>query len=542
MGRKERSKNRKKKLEKIKNTIVINENIDEELVQKFLTSEVDSERVEETFNSLDEHYTFEYNFDISKEEAREFLEKFKKEFNEDRFQQLVQDCKQEVLKSIITPFGLGKYIAIYDKVGGNVDTIHNARNGVYSTDEAKENYENRSDYDPHEYHSHQIYKDTNKTNSQSKESGELKDYMTGNKINRHDKSDLDHVISAKEIHDDPGRVLAGIDGADLANTETNLKATSSTINRSKKANTMNDFIKRIDENSQEMEILKSKDNLSHKEENRLKKLEELQKIDNKKALEADKEARKAYDKEINKTYYTSQEFVKNTVTTGALEGAKMGLQQALGLVFVEFFTALFDEIIDIYKNGFSSGFDDDGFLNVLQERIKNIGVRLSEKWKDFVCAFKDGAISGFISNMVTTLINMFETTKEWLVRIIREGFFSLLKAIKTILFPPDNLSFSDAMHEAKKIAASGLIISLGVIAEVYVDALIKTTGVLEPFADAITAILIGSITGVAISMTVYYMDKKKNDKKLFDSLACDTNKKFNNIEKLLGELKLITLA
>ena len=36
---------------------------------------------------------------------------------------------------------------------------------------------------------------------------------------------LDHVVSAKEIHNDGGRILAGIEGVDLANTKTNLALT-----------------------------------------------------------------------------------------------------------------------------------------------------------------------------------------------------------------------------------------------------------------------------------------------------------------------------
>ena len=40
-----------------------------------------------------------------------------------------------------------------------------------------------------------------------------------------DKKNLDHIISAKEIHDDPGRILAERDGAELANDASNLAFT-----------------------------------------------------------------------------------------------------------------------------------------------------------------------------------------------------------------------------------------------------------------------------------------------------------------------------
>ena len=67
-----------------------------------------------------------------------------------------------------------------------------------------------------------------------------------------------------------------------------------------------------------------------------------------------------------------------------------------------------------------------------------------------------------------------------------------------ILFPPDGMSYEDAMHEAKKLITTGLVISLGVI---------------------------------------YYIDKKKNDKAMKEALISDTNKKFDNLDALLLELR-----
>lgn len=212
--------------------------------------------------------------------------------------------------------------------------------------------------------------------------------------------------------------------------------------------------------------------------------------------------------------------------TGVSEGTKMGTQQALGLLLTEFFAALFDEIIDIYKNGYYAGFDDDRFFAVLQKRILKIKERILKQWQDVAVAFKDGFLSGFLSNLTTTVINAFVTTGKRVVRIIREGLFSLFRAIKILLFPPEGLTFHEAMHEAKKLIATGLMIGLGVIAEEWVDALIKGSVVLEPFADTLTAIFVGALTGLSITMVVYYIDKKKNDKAFFDKLVCDTHKKF----------------
>jgi hypothetical protein len=131
---------------------------------------------------------------------------------------------------------------------------------------------------------------------------------------------------------------------------------------------------------------------------------------------------------------------------------------------------------------------------------------------------------------------MFITTGKRVVRIIREGIYSLFRAVKMLIFPPENMTYEEAMHEAKKVIASGLIISLGVIAEQYIDTLIKGSVILEPLSDILTTIFVGAITGVAVTMTVYYIDKKKNDKDAIPELIKQTNETLDNSEFLLQKL------
>ena len=52
-----------------------------------------------------------------------------------------------------------------------------------------------------------------------KENGEGINAYSNKRISRNVKTDLDHVMAAKEVHDDRARVLAEIDTADLANLE-----------------------------------------------------------------------------------------------------------------------------------------------------------------------------------------------------------------------------------------------------------------------------------------------------------------------------------
>lgn len=525
-----------KKRQKLKNSITVsNSAIEDSEVNEFLNSNCDNDKVASVYKKTEEFY----NTNVSQAEAEAFLIRFKKEFNQARFDQLITDCKKDIIHSIVTPFGIGHIVAAYDKAGGNVDTVHNVRDGVYATDQEQNAYDNRGNYNSDEYHKDKNFISINKQHSQDRKDGKATDYMTGDKLEQNVSHDLDHIKSAKEIHDDAGRVLAEIEGSTLANTDTNLAPTTSGSNRTKKADSMEDFLAKKNERLKKINDLKNKDSLLPQEQNELRKLEELSTIDDKRAMEADKKARKEIDKEINKTYYTSGKFAKNTATAGAKEGAKMGMQQALGLVITEFFTAVFDEILDIYKNGYSTDFEDDRFFSVLKERLKRIAIRIKAKWKDAMIAFKDGFISGFISNLVTVVINAFVTTGKRVVRIIREGIFSLFKAAKVLIFPPENMTYDEALHEAKKLLATGLIVSLGVIVEQYIDTLIKGTAVLEPFSDILTTVFVGAITGLAVTMTVYHIDKKKNDKDAVKLLMKQTDESFDNIDSMLSSARKV---
>lgn len=526
------SVDRFKKRKKIIGSISVYESVDKELVNEFLNSEVDKSKVEASFKIVDEHYDFKYDFTVSKDEAKEFLEQFKKDFNQKRFDKLIIDCRKEVINSIVTPFGLGKIIAAYDKAGGNVTTVHNANNkdfidfdsekykkGVYAK---QEDEYNRNDYTNTKNSNGQQFAGNGKnsvgsnfTKSKMDNDNNVIDAYTG-KTQRADTTSPDHIESLSQYHKDGGFMQSNKQKADFGTDENNLALTDRSINQS-----MRDFSKENWKDKESEKGLKNKDKFG---------------IDEEKLNNELKKAKEVKENHLPTNLEKGEYYLKNSASTGLNEGSKMGMQQAIGLVMTEFFTALFDEILDIYKNGFSNGFEDDRFFIVLKDRLKNIALKIQAKWKDVAIAFKDGFLSGFISNLVTTAINMFVTTGKRVVRIIREGIFSLFKAIKMLIFPPENMTYEEAMHEAKKVVASGLIISLGVIAEQYIDTLIKGSVILEPFSDILTTIFVGAITGLAVTMTVYYIDKKKNDKDAIKKLINDTDEKFENLEVLLNKL------
>ena len=533
MGRVKRFSKRKKVRHEIDVRHGLSIAADQSLVNEFLNSEIDIQAIEEIDEMLNIGYGFEFNIEVSDQEVNDLLQTLEKGYNDQVFDEVIRACKNDTLRSIIGPFGLGGLVAKFDKDGGNVDTIYNVRDGVFATEKEKIKYENRTDYNPDEYHKQKDYKSKNKNHSQMQIKGILKDGYTGETFARNDNRELDHIKPAKEIHNDPGRILAEVEGYDLANKGSNLTSTAKHLNKIKstlKVEELNNKIKNDElDRRKRIEELYQKNNLTPQERVKLEKLELREKYDPKKAKSADKQARKDIDKTLNKAYYTSKKFAKNVAITGVKEGVKMGFQQALGIVLCEFFTAAFEELQEIYRAGFSTGFDDSHFFQVFKKRLSHIAQRTSNRWKDAFKGFGSGFLSGFMSNLVTVIINMFVSTTKRMVRIIREGLFSLLKAIKIVCFPPETMTLAQAAHEASKLIAAGLTISGGIIVEEFIDKLIKATPPLEVFADIITGVVVGSLTGIAATFIVYAIDRvdffrvKEFEKRAYVISCLETN-------------------
>jgi len=304
-----------KKRQKLKNSITIsNSLIEDSKVNEFLNSNCDNNKVANVYKKTEEFY----NTNVSQAEAEAFLIRLKKEFNQARFDQLIIDCKKDIIHSIVTPFGIGHIVAAYDKTGGNVDTVHNVRDGVYATEQEQQKYNGRENYSGNkrlkkDYHSkHKNYKDKSNLYKEQQENGQLKDAYNGKTFSKDDNVQVEHVISTEEIHNDAGRILSEHDGTQLANADSNLKPVIQNVNGSKQNDTATEFIARVTKNKEKIKALEVKDNLTPEEKQGLERLKRVTDIDEEKVKNLDVEARKEYNSKINKTYYTSGKFAKNT--------------------------------------------------------------------------------------------------------------------------------------------------------------------------------------------------------------------------------------
>ena len=86
------------------------------------------------------------------------------------------ELEKTVVKSLVTSFSLD-FLLFEDKRGGNVDTIHNARQGVYASEAEHQKYEQRGDYKEVSdlYHQHKNYIDHGVSDKQKHQDGVIYD-------------------------------------------------------------------------------------------------------------------------------------------------------------------------------------------------------------------------------------------------------------------------------------------------------------------------------------------------------------------------------
>lgn len=398
---------------------------------------------------------------------------------------IFKQYERVVVESLVTAFGLD--FLIKDQHGGDVDTVHNVRQigkdseMTYKNKANQADYENRGAYNSYEYHSDKRYIEKNLQAKVDKESDNLYDAYTGKKIGRNEKTDLDHTISAKEIHDDAGRVLAGLKGTDLANSEENLNVTNPNTNRSKKADSMDDFLE------------KRGDKYTDEQKANMRKKDEI--------------ARKSYEAKVAKAYYTSPKFAKDLSFAAVNVGAKMGIRQVLGFVFAEMWFAIKEEFEKI-----GNKFDFGKLLKSIGEGIKRGFENAKNKYKELFAKLKEGALAGALSSLTTTLFNIFFTTAKNVVRIIRQTYASIVQAGKVLFINPDNLSFGERMRAIVKILATGASVVAGTMV---MEVIGKTPIVGIPVVGEVVKTFCGAfVTGILSCSLLYFLDRSDTINKL----------------------------
>lgn len=432
------------------------------------------------------------------------------------FQSIWSEYERVILQSLVTSFGLD--FLVKDQHGGDVDTIHNVRKigegsdkdpqMTYKNAQNAEDYKNRGEYDRHEYHEKNPYyhQKTSEAKKNFNECGEFIEdgYVPGNKVAYNKalpdgkRAELDHVVAAKEIHDDPGRVLAGLNGSDLANNEDNLIFTNMKLNNNMRDKSVEEYIRWCEENPDKVNY-------------NGKKGEPLPEEVKQKLRKEYQQAKAKYEAKIAKSYYTSTKFYKDTAVAAGKRGLEMGVRQALGFVFVEVFVCAKEELRAVADG---SGLSD--MLKAAGNGIKKGLESAKSKYREMIAKIGEGFAAGALASLTTTLCNIFFTTAKNLVKCIRQVYASVVQAGKVLLFNPDNLMLGDRMKTAAIILATGASVLVGTA----VGELVSKTpiGAAPKIGQIVTVFCSSMVSGLLSCTLLIFLDRSRFINRLIDVL------------------------
>ena len=442
-----------------------------------------------------------------------------------------EELERTVVHSLATSFGLD-FLLFKDKEGGQVDTVRNVRKGVYASEAERVNYEQRGAYSSQDYHKDRRFIERGRADARRQAAGRLKDgYTNLTMVSKKGVRDLDHVQAAKAIHDDAGRVLAGVPGVKLANDDTNLVSTHRSINRSKQAASIEEFVTSLPERikreqsalakerktldalprgtPREREIARRLQDKIRKTED---KVEQWLSVDPKAMRKKDREARKHYNGRVNREYYTGTKFLGATLQASGSAGLRMGTRQMVGLILAEVWFELRQALPKI-AGTMRRNFSLSTFVKEVRTTLSDAWKRVRSRFRSFLTTFKDGALAGVLGSVTTTVLNIFATTAKNAIKIIREMWSQLVAALKLWIFNPEKLSGTDLAKAVLGVLSVGVATVVGSLVYAQLAPILAF-----PFGQELAAFAGALVTGVVTMGMHFVLSHSKMMRRIWDCL------------------------
>lgn len=441
--------------------------------------------------------------------------------SEKRLQALYDECQSHVVQQLIGPFGLNQAM-FEDRNGGNVTTLHNFSredNDYVATDADQMRHASaHTPYDKKVRSSFELKKKEDAdaagtTTFQHKRDAKIAagvDELTGKSFTMDANGtavfadgkvvnpEADHIVPIKKIHENKKIHLALINVEDgkadtkraavVVNDEANLALTNKSLNASKGA-------KNYDEWMQE------------KDSNGVTKVEHFD-VDAERAKALQERAEAHIEQVSNKALFEKQK--KELLQTGGVQAARMGIKQALGILFVELVNGLFNDLRELIRSSVELGLE---LLKDIGRRLKKLAISLTRKLPSALWQGVQGGLSGFVSNLVTFLLNNFVSTAKRFVTAIRESLSDLVKALKMILFPPKEMAKDAALQKGMTMLAAVAVGVVALLMQESVNSFLLSIPPLAPFAEVVSSGLIAIVSGLLTAFIGYHVAR------LFDLAA-----------------------
>ncbi len=477
--------------------------MDEEI--DFLTTNHDE--IMEELEEISKRELLKIEINEGLETALKELQELKDQWTEGDCATLLELCKDNVIETITGQFGLAS-LFVDARDGGSVTTSHNFKKGIVASDADKQKYDkyienNSGQKDWNSVRKGGGYDDPlpgkRKAEFQTKEV--IIDAYTGKELPKDGRAHLDHVVSAKEIESNHKAhlFLSPEERAQMATQEANLAWTSAPANQSKGDKDLKKWVSQEDKKTG------------------LSKAEKFG-IDEKKALEVDKTARRAIKGDINKA--AIKKYSTELLQTGGKDAAKMAAYSALGVVLRDLVQGVMIEIRVTFQERGNESFKQ--IFERFKKRLAEILEDLKHKWKDIFKGSLEAGLMAFLSNILVFIINLVASTLKKMVSMIRAGFVSLVQAVKILANPPAGMSIEDVRFQALKVLTAGLIGAASMGLSAGIEKLLQSIPGLGPFmmfpipsigseprtiSDILAVTFSALAGGVLTTIVLYFLDK-----------------------------------
>ena len=430
-------------------------------------------------------------------------ENIKKQIGELKTETILESCKETVVSNLCEKFAINRLIALGDKDGGAVTTLHNAKNQVFANDKDRNQF-NRAYNDEIYHEKNNLYKQRKQELEKLSEEGKLTDIYTGENIsgkrtvidkngNACEKNifDTEHKNSAKGMHDRDDFRFAYDEksGADLVNSKENLGATRYDRNRSK--------------GEKELDIWANQKSTKDP----TKTNAEYFGIDIEYADKQIKDAKTFLDKNIAKAEF--KKYSKELTTTSLSVGGKTFLYSAIGQISVEFVRAVFDSLVEAFNNRHTKTLSE--VLEIFKLHIREAIEHIKSNWKEILSNSFEGALMNVLNNLLVFVINLVATTLKNVVSMIRAGFTTVCSAIKLLCNPSRNMTEDERNDAICKILVFGMVeVSSLALTESITNLL---QGLPKNITDALVYPMTALMGGIVASVILGIMQKAKSDAK-----------------------------
>lgn len=389
---------------------------------------------------------------------------------------------ETVIDGILGPFGLSRAV-FSDKNGGSVTTSYNAQKGIYALE--KEQYD-RGEYVAGFDTAKQVA-----LNRAKNKDGGFTDEYTGLYT---DRPDVDHIVAAESYH--------RLHGGWMQNKEQRKAFGSDPENHAVTDRSVNRSMQQKDIKEWEAAPNRNDPSVTNKEYYALDDRRVNAKI---RRGEKAAQAHQPTPGEVFK--YQASALGKAGVKTGLA----LAMRQSFGVmlkVFVETTYSAIKEAISKWKEKVITTVKE--FLSFIVNKLKS----LKENFKDILsqvgAAAAQGLSAGFLSTLVTFLINSFITTAARVVTIIREGINTITKTIKTLC--DSKVDKKERVKAACNIFITGLATCLGILLLETVKKWLLTLPVINSFADEAAQVIVNIITGL-IGVIAFWIAAKLTARK-----------------------------